>query len=660
MYACLAALALFAAEPESLNVLPLTTDAGPTKQAYRRAMESAANAALARRTETYEALKTPEQIAAYQQRLREFFWLQLGAMPERTPLNAQIVGRRDGDGFRMEKLIFESRPKHYVTALLFLPATGSTHKKYPGVIVPCGHTADGKAGYQRIACSLARNGIAALVYDPIGQGERYQILKDDGKPWARSTSEHSAVGIGSILVGRNTASYRIWDGIRALDYLQSREDIDGAKLGCTGISGGGTLTEYLMALDDRIVCAAPGCATTSFARRIATDKIGDAEQNIFGQIAFGLDHADYVHLRAPKPTLLLCPTQDFVDIRGCWDVFREAKRLYARLGYSERIDLQEADEKHGFPEPLRTASVRWMRRWLLGVDDAVVEQPWESFRGDDVLCTPRGQVQLLAGARSVMDFNVDAYEAAAAHRRELWKPENRTAALETVRQRIGLPPPTPREPPAFAVLGTVVRDGYTIEKLLINGYTPNLQLPSLLFRPATPSRQGVLYVNGAGKHVDAAVGGPIEQLVKDGATVLAVDLRAAGEIGTGGSHVESFLTYLFGKSLVAGRVDDLMIAAEVLYGRLPPGERTLELVGIGAAGIPALHAAALHGNFFAKLTLRDSLTSWLDVVRDPTLPGQLPNIVHGALLDYDLPDLVNSFPPGKVVIEEPLKPAAKP
>lgn len=652
MYACFAALALLAAEPESLNVLPLQTEAGPTRSTYRRAIEAEANAALARRTETYEALKTPEQIAAYQRKLREFFFAQLGPLPERTPLNPQIVGRRDGDGFRMEKVIFESRPKHYVTALLFLPATGSTHEKFPGVIVPCGHTADGKAGYQRIACSLARNGIAALVYDPIGQGERYQILKDDGKPWARSTSEHSAVGIGSILVGRNTASFRIWDGIRALDYLQSRDDIDGTKLGCTGISGGGTLTEYLMALDDRIVCAAPGCATTSFARRIATEKIGDAEQNIFGQIAFGLDHADYIHLRAPKPTLLLCPTQDFVDIRGCWDVFREAKRIYARLGYSERVDLQEADEKHGFPEPLRTASVRWMRRWLLGKDDAVVEQPWESFRGEDVLCTPRGQAQLLDGAKSVMDFNVEAYEAAAAHRRQLWKPENREAALDHVRQRAGMSARRKLPQSSHYEIGALIRDGYTIEKHLdvLDG---NLSLPSLLFRPASSPRRRVLYLNGAGKHLDASVGGPIEQLVKDGALVLAVDLRDSGETGSS-SHHETFLAYLLGRSLVGGRADDVALATMLLASLAKQEQAPVEVIALGAAAVPALHAVACDPTRYSKLTLRNSITSWLDVVRDPTLPGQLPNIVHGALLDYDLPDLVNSLPAGKVVMEEPI------
>ena len=656
MHAWIVPLLLLAAETESLSVLPVETAAGPTKFAYRRHLQQQADAAFARRTKEFEALRTPEQIAAYQTKRREFFRAQLGAFPERTPLNPQIVGKREGDGFRMEKVIFESRPLHYVTALLFLPTTKGP---YPGVIVPCGHTADGKAGYQRISAALARNGIAALCYDPIGQGERYQMLNDAGKPLARSTSEHTAVGIGSILVGRNTASYRIWDGMRALDYLESRPEIDAKKLGCTGISGGGTLTEYLMALDDRILCAAPGCAITSFERRLATDKVGDAEQNIFGQIGFGFDHADYVHLRAPKPTLLLCATQDFVDIRGSWDIFRETKRLYARLGHSERIDLLEADVQHGFPEPLRTASVRWMRRWLLGIDDAVTETPYEAFSGQDVLCTPRGQAQLLPGARSVMDFNLEAAEAAAAHRRELWRPENRTAALQAVRRRIGAAAPFSPKSMQFVSKGTVAREGYTIEKLLIAA-EQSLELPTLLFRPSSPPRRLVLYVNGAGKQVDAGAEGPIEQLVESGALVLAVDLRGMGEIGSGGTSGgafhDVFLTYLLGQSLVGVRADDIAVAAMYLNSVAAKQSGPVEVVAVGSASIPALHAVALDPDRYAKLTLRGTTSSWLDVVRHPEMPGQLTNIVHGALLDYDLSDLRDSLPKEKLRVEEPLMP----
>jgi len=166
---------------------------------------------------------------------------------------------------------------------------------------------------------------------PLDQGERHQLLDADGKPIiTRSTEGHTRAGVGAILVGRNTATYRIWDGMRAIDYLASRPEVDADRIGCTGISGGGTMTSYLMALDDRIQAAAPGCFITTTRRKNESPGPGDAEQNIFGQIAYGMDHADYILMRAPKPTLICAATHDFVPIEGTWEAFREAKRLYTR------------------------------------------------------------------------------------------------------------------------------------------------------------------------------------------------------------------------------------------------------------------------------------------------------------------------------------------
>ena len=219
---------------------------------------------------------------------------------------------------------------------------------------------------------LARHGMAALCYDPIGQGERSQILTADGKPqFTSTTQEHTLIGVGSILVGGNTARYRVWDGMRAIDYLASRPDIDAKRIGFTGCSGGGTLTSYVMALDDRVACAAPSCYLTTFRRLIETIGPQDAEQNIFGQIALGLDQPDYVLLRAPRPTLISSTTGDFFDIQGTWDNYRQAKRIFGRLGYPERVDLVEAEGGHGVQPANLIGITRWMRRWLLGKDDAV-------------------------------------------------------------------------------------------------------------------------------------------------------------------------------------------------------------------------------------------------------------------------------------------------
>jgi len=185
--------------------------------------------------------------------------------------------------------------------VLFLPDAKEHKPPYAGVLVPCGHSRDAKGyeTYQTMGALLALNGMAALVFDPIDQGERRQMHPQLPQIWG--TRGHRMLGIGSILLGRNTAWFEIWDGMRSIDYLQSRPEVDPKLIGCTGNSGGATQTSYLMALDDRIIAAAPSCYLASFESLLPTRGPQDAEQNIFGQLAFGMDHADYMMMRAPTP-----------------------------------------------------------------------------------------------------------------------------------------------------------------------------------------------------------------------------------------------------------------------------------------------------------------------------------------------------------------------
>jgi hypothetical protein len=180
-------------------------------------LQQQAYTALDRRREVYEQLETPEQIRAYQQRLREFFVKQLGGFPERTPLNARTVGTIEADGYRIEKVIYDSQPHHRITANFYLPDGDGP---FPGVVVSSGHSRTAKtADYnQRFGIMMARTGMAALCFDPIGQGERSQILNAEGKNrFKDTTTEHFLVGVGSILVGRSTARYRVWDAMRSID-----------------------------------------------------------------------------------------------------------------------------------------------------------------------------------------------------------------------------------------------------------------------------------------------------------------------------------------------------------------------------------------------------------------------------------------------------------
>lgn len=516
---------------EELRVLPPNTDGvKPSKmmQAYlvRRSEE-----ALDRRDEAYELLKTPEELAAHKQRMRAFFLDQLGGLPERTPLNAHVTGEDEFDGFRVERVVYESLPGYFVTAHCYVPAGGAYRPPYPGVVVLCGHQHPGvgKETYFDQCALLVRNGFVVLCIDCIGQGERHQVLTAHGGPRFHSSLEHMHTGVASILVGRNVALYFVWDAMRAVDYLQARKDVDSDRIGCLGGSGGGTQTAYLMALDDRIKCASPRNYMTSLRRLVETMGPQDAEQNIHAQIAHGMGHGDFILMAMPCAILMAIGTRDSFDVHGAWDTFREAKRAYARLGMAERVDLFEADAGHGARHDMNAAIVRWFRRWLHGIDDghvAALDEPVECH--DPMHCTDKGQVVLIEGARTTFDLNIAVEERLAEERRRYWSDTPKEESLGHVRAVTGIRPLAELAVPEPRVAGVVQRERYRIEKLIIEPEC-GIGVPGLLFVPDEVSGNPVLYIHGDGKHADAQPGGRIEQLVTQGHRVLAVDLRGLGE-----------------------------------------------------------------------------------------------------------------------------------
>jgi cephalosporin-C deacetylase-like acetyl esterase len=608
------------------------------------------------RRKAIAAIKTPEDIARRQKELRAFFWRSLGDLPQRTPLNPQIVGRLSRADFRIEKVIFESRPNHHVTANLYLP---NEKPPFPGILLPCGHSDNGKAAeaYQRACILLVKNGMAVLCYDPIGQGERFQYLDANGKPVVRGTNEHTMAGIGAMLVGRQLASYRIWDGIRALDYLASRPEIDASRLGCTGNSGGGTLTSYLMALDGRIAVAAPSCYITSLERLFATIGPQDAEQNITGQVAAGMEHADYITLRAPKPTLLTVGTRDFFDITGSWNTFREVKLIYGRLGFGERVDLFESDEEHGFTAPRRIATVRWMRRWLLKQDDAVPEPEFTIAADAELQCTQSGQVQRDFQDVSVFDLNLERALSLQTAREagESKRTSGDFSAL--VKRQIGLADWKPaRVSPR--VTETQTKSDFVVRKLIFD-VEPGIAIPALELKAVRPPEFGPTLVKvGASWKDELAPPRVKEILAGPHKKVVLVDPRGTGETAPGNGQEgrgspfgrdwqEAYLAIHLARPLLGQRVLDLLTVLDSLDAEAE-GERSagFEVIGIGLLGPVALHAALIDGGALVKkVVLEKSLVSWTDVLEHKISRNQLSSVVPGALMEYDLPSLAARLAP---------------
>lgn len=651
---------------EDFNVL--TTNA---RRLLPDALNQIAFGLLNEREQRIASLKTREDITARQRYIRERFLKAIGGLPERTPLNPRVTGVLKRDGYRIEKVIFESLPKFYVTANLYVPETGRA--PYPAILMPLGHEDGGKAheAWQRLAITFAKNGFVMLLFEPVGQGERVQLYDPDlgESKVIRSTDEHTLVGTQCLLLGHSFARHTIWDAMRALDYLVSRPEVDTTRIGCTGNSGGGTMTAYLATLEDRIKVAAPSCYLTNWRNLLETIGPQDAEQNLPPWLADGLDQPDFVLAFAPKPMLMLSAIRDFFPIAGARQTFREGKRIYGLLGAEDKFQMVEADDGHGYTLPRRLAAYRWMNRWLKSVDAPIAEPEIEIESEADLYCTDAGQVTIALGGETVWSLNRAEAERVKPKRNAINSSEDLQRLQQEIRtnaQRLTAYT-KPSGKPTVRNSGTIARNGYTIEKLVIEN-EPNIIVPALLFvpDPTASKRRAVLYVHSNGKAAEAKADAEIEALVRGGMIVLAIDLRGLGETreeadrlwNLFGTFDSAMTALLLGKTLVGLRAQDVVCAIDVLAARNDVELESLTAYGKGAAGVAVLHAAALDERI-KRVTLEEMLVSY-DAVSTWKIHHQIfSDIVPGALAAYDLPELAATLAPRKLTLINAVNPRRK-
>lgn len=591
----------------------------------------------------YETVKTLDDVAQYQKERIDYFWKQLGALWEKSPLNPKVTGTLVKDGYRVEKIVFETLPNFYATGTMFLPLESKFKAPYPGMLVVCGHSATGKgADWMQRVCALgATNGLAVFIMDPIDQGERFQILKPDGNYEIASVAAHNVVGSGSILLGRNAATFEVWDMVRALDYLQSRKDVIGDKLGVAGISGGGTQTSYIMSLDERVWAAAPSCYLCNIFDDL-THNIGpqDAEQNIFGQAGFGMDHADYCIMRAPRPTLILAATKDFFFIEDTWKSYRFANRMYTRFGFPERMSMLEKDDKHHYSKEHREGTVRWMLRWLAGRDEAIVEaETMPVLTLEEIASLPKPGVLGLSGARTTYDLNRDLARELTPKRKAAWAKMTPKAATDLIRQVAGI---------------NKLVELRDVQLYELEGKSDEFVLGTEgggIFLPVRANIQKnakdlTIFVDDQGRHSQGANA----QFAKKDQCTVAVELRGWGEsqaigrkyykyeyFGTDGS--DYYLAYLLGRSYVEMRTEDLLAVSKYFKEKL---NVSIHLVADGYARTVALHAAIAEPQLFASVEIRnpETIQTWNSLVEKSPCPIQLTDTIHGVLNYYDLDDLL--------------------
>ena len=644
--------------PRDLNFLAGLPDGPELRGMLPSYLKRKAAGLLEQRRAGIARLVSERDLAERKRYLRERMIASLGSLPERTPLNARVTGFIDRQDFRIEKIVFESQPRFFVTANLYLPKTG--RPPYPAILFPLGHEAGAKAhsAWQQALVSFARKGFVGLAWDTICQGERIQLYDEDLKDSKvlRSTTEHTIQGIQCLLVGDSLARYTVWDGIRALDYLLSRPEVDPQRVGCTGNSGGGTHTAYLAALEDRIHVAAPSCYITSWMRLLETIGPQDAEQCLPPWLADGLDHGDFILAFAPKPYLMLTAIRDFFSITGARETFREVKSVYERLGAGEKMSMFEADDGHGYTPPRRLASYGWFSRWLKGAGEEQTEPEVTVLPEEELFSTPTGVVATSLGGETVFTLNQKRLEAAAV------KP----GGAADVARMIEFQPR--KDPVPVRSFGRIERSGYRIEKLVYES-EPGIQLPSLLYIPESPAgrKPAAIYVHSQGK---AAAHADVESLVGAGLVILAIDARGWGETapdaGQQGSDWPSYFgdyngamtALLTGKPLVAMRAEDIVRGIDLVAHRAEVDATRISVFGRDGAAVPTLYAAAFDSRV-RQAALEGMLVSYRAVISQRIHRGVFENVVRGALRLYDLPDLAAWMAPRRVLLVDAVDPLGK-
>jgi cephalosporin-C deacetylase-like acetyl esterase len=484
----------------------------------------------------WESIRTEEDLQRLQKQMRERLLEMIGGLPDRkTDLRARITGKVQMEGFSIEKLIFESLPGVYVTALVYVPDDHS--KKHPAVLVPAGHATNGKIHYQVLSQRLASRGYVVIAWDPVGQGERSQFwdAKDGKSRYNLVCAEHAVMGDLAYLVGANLARWEIWDGMRAVDYLLTRPDVDGERISITGTSGGGTQATLIAALDPRIKVVVPSCYISSMpmrmANRIFVDPDSDPEQDLFGILSNKVGHTGLLLLMYPRPVMIASAVLDFFPIEGARKTFREAQRIYEQFHHADWIAMAEGYHGHQYSDENQEAALGFLdrfngmppRRGLL----AAKEVP-----DKDLLCTRSGQVMLdESDARSLMDVIREYYvdrkkspeQSLSAQYRESGVPD---FGKWTVSEFRGAP--AGENQIAWTTEGSAKSGDFQIEKYLLR-HSRLLAMP-LLYIHKSSNKQGdvLLWFKGTGK-ADASDWQQLEKFLRAGYGIVTFDFRGLGE-----------------------------------------------------------------------------------------------------------------------------------
>ncbi len=646
-------------------------------------LTSKVNLARAHRLAALEELRTEAEVQERIRAVRARAWELVGGQLEKTPLNPVQVGTIERKAYRIEKVIFESQPQVYVTAHLYVPAAGNPNAQppFPGILASLGHTSNGKEyrNYQYVYQTLARMGYMVLAFDPFGQGERHQYLDPrTGKSRYGPTGEHSQAGRPLLLLGATFAQYRAWDAVRALDYLLSRPEIDPARIGCTGHSGGGTMTMYLCALEPRIHVAVEVEGNSENLAGPQYDPPGavaDAEQNLVGGLAMdaagsanplAIDRGDLLMAFAPKPLLLCYTPQDSGTTysptysEGTHEVYEELKKVYGKMAAEDKVKLFASSLPHDFDFLNRQATYAWFNRWLGKIELGTEEVEFEPSPAGALNCTSTGQVLTALGGRSLLQINVDRARAVVPRSPYQASTIDPAARRENIRRSLRrlLALPTDRTPLDPQLLSTAEGQGLTFEEFDFRS-EPEIRVPGWFVKPTGQSGPlpTLLYISGEGKDRVVEEPSEISTLTQKGYGVCAIDLRGlgitaprypkAGPLFYAGDHADSGYAWAgltIGKPVLGQRVWDFVRCLDYLETRSDVARGRIHVLGVAGGALAALMGAAVDDRP-SSIALDHVLSAFRSVVESEEYSVSLSWLVFGILRELDIPDLVASLTP---------------
>ncbi len=620
-------------------------------------LRSLASAAYRRRNADLARLTSAEAVQRRQQWARDTFWKLVGGMPERTALNARTVGSFERPGYRVEKILYESRPGFHIGGNLYIPT--QAQPPFPGVLFQMGHTRNGKAAreYQRSCQALARLGYLVLAFDPMGQGERvyYPNSNLTGTRLPSSDDEHTVPGKQMLLYGDTSSRLQVWDAIRSLDLLAAHPMVDPKRLASTGQSGGGTLTMLLACADDRLAAAVvvsgntENLACADFNPPGSTD---DAEQNFLDSGPLGFDRCDLLYPMAPKPVLITVSDKDFFGtyssqyIASGWEEFKKLKKIYEVLGKPEHLEWGGTPLPHSLDYDMRLLVYNWFNRWLKNDSERIEKEPptqpeadkelWVSDSGN-LVKSLHGQTPFsLNKARNVV-------KEAVPLERLLRIERSGHARLDELRRVPGM---------VCDIAAVEVRSEASV------------WIPAWLYLPHKQDRQKpvLLVLEPGGRNRNWAEGDLYQSVAGEGYPVCAVDVRGVGDLspefgrhapGYARSHYQeedyAWASLIFGRPLLGQRVTDILAVSAALRSNPALKGRRLVVAARGHLTVPALFAAALERDL-DQLYLAGGLVSFQSIVETENYSYPFGNFLPSLLKHTDLPEIAASITPRRVVL----------